>query len=476
MAEKERHTSRCLLCSLGCGFVIETAFDEAVGLEYDVDDPVGGGSLCSKGNYALELINHPMRLWEPREGDASVSWKTVLDAIAVRLTDYVGTQSVGLVLEGDASDEDVITAQFFAGKCLGNDRVAVNFPTGDDLVYRALASTAFGNRTAVPKDITAAACIVAVGDPFEIAPVIAGNTLAAKYGGRRNMLAVVSDGINRTSKFATHRLFGPVRKSLAGILRAVADKSGDTSAEWLKVVRETYPADDDPSVTAIAKAFTETPSAVLILETQDPVAARLAQAIAAAAGGKGLFRVATYGNAGGICDVFNGEDTVDNIVEAVENGSLKALFVLGADIVRSNPGRDVKKALKKLDFFVAGAPFENRTTAEAGIVLPTALWLESEGTYNGALLNPVIEPPGGALSYGEILRRLTTKMGYDIQIDSRKQAIEREEPTGALMRELLEEAGSEPAAQSVRSTVIDYADGSVTDNMQWVQMQGREPW
>ena len=46
---------------MGCGFIIETRFDEAVNLEYDSNDPVGKGALCSKGNYMIELLNHPSR-------------------------------------------------------------------------------------------------------------------------------------------------------------------------------------------------------------------------------------------------------------------------------------------------------------------------------------------------------------------------------------------------------------------------------
>ena len=54
----EQHKSICLLCSIGCGCIIETHFDEAINLEYDLKDTVGRGKLCSKGNYILELINH----------------------------------------------------------------------------------------------------------------------------------------------------------------------------------------------------------------------------------------------------------------------------------------------------------------------------------------------------------------------------------------------------------------------------------
>ena len=475
-AMKEQHKNRCLFCSLGCGYIIETEGGEAVNLEYDTNDPVGCGSLCSKGNYILELINHPMRLIEPRVGGRAVPWKDALDVVAEKLTPYAGTQSVGLILDGDASTEDVMTARFFAEKCLGNDRVAVHFATGDDLVFRALSTVSLPNRTATRSDIEKSSCIVAVGDPFETGPVIAGGMLTAKYAGRRNMLAVISDGRNRTTRFARVHVDGPLRRKLAELLRAVADMK-ERGPSWLDAVRESVPVSGDASVAQVAKAFVESPSAVLVVETQDPSSARLAAAVAAAAGeDKLILPLYSYGNVGGICDVLGGIDSVSSMLDAADAGDMKALVVLGADIIKGMPGKDAGAILGRLDFLAAGAPFPGRTTALADPVLPTALWMESEGTYNGGLLAPVIEPPGGALPYGEILRRLTAKMGYEIPPVSREPSIERSEIDREMILELADNAREKAPEPPVRSSVLRFADGALTDHMSWTQLQEREPW
>jgi len=474
---KEQQKSRCLLCSLGCGFIIETQFDEAVNLEYDLDNPVNRGALCSRGNYILELINHSQRLIEPQVGGKAHGWNETLDMTAGKLARYVGTRSVGLILEGDASTEDIITAQFFADKCLGNDRIAVNFPTGDDSVYRMLASLSIPTTSVQPEDVESSEYILAVGDPFEIGPVIAGRALRAKYAKRTNALTVISGTPNRTSRFATAHLAGSERKTLAEMLRALADQPECSGYGWMDVVRESYPSPSDPKVITAAKTFLKTHSAVMILETQDPVTAGLAGAFVTAAGkSKGILYISTYGNVGGICEVCEGRDTVASLIDAAEHGELKALIVLGADIISSLPGRDLKSALGKLEFLVAGAPFENETTATADPVLPTSLWLESEGTYNGSLLNPVVSPPGGALSYGEILRRLTSKMGVTLPVVSRERVLEHRELTGEDVKALLLKSEVEAPKPAVRTTVIRYADGSLTDNMSWIKLQGRKAW
>ena len=42
--------------------MVDVEREEAVNLEYDTECPVNRGRLCSKGNYILELLNHPLRL------------------------------------------------------------------------------------------------------------------------------------------------------------------------------------------------------------------------------------------------------------------------------------------------------------------------------------------------------------------------------------------------------------------------------
>ncbi len=472
----EQHKNKCLFCSLGCGYIIETMYDEAVNLEYDTGDTVGKGSLCSKGNYMLELINHPMRLTEPGT-DRVLVWDAAFETMAESMKQYTGKSSVGLIIDGDASVEDAVTAQLFAETCLGNDCFAVHFATHDDRVYRALAKATIPNPPAKLEDIEQSGFTLVVGDPFEVGPVIAGRVLNAKYARRQNMLSVLSKEPNNTSRFADIPLTGSERKMLAGLLRVVSDKSGDKLPGWKQAVRKEFPVPDDPAIVNLGVKFVSTPSAVLILETQDPVTAQLASAVVAAAGkDKRLFCLNTYGNCSGICDVVRKTVPPEDLIERAEQGNIKGLIVLGADIAGSIQGRDVKSVLKKTDFLYAGAPFENETTRTADMILPTSLWLEAEGTYNGELLKPVVSLPGGALPYGEILRRLASHLGKTLPPVSSEPVLHREEMNEETLRMLRKECEKETPEPVFRSTVLHYADGSLTGNMSWVQLQERKAW
>ncbi len=470
----EKHKNKCILCSLGCGFIIETVNDEAINLEYDTDDAVGGGALCSKGNYMLELINHPMRLTEPVT-DKALLWDTAFETIAEKLKQYAGKSSVGLILEGDASIEDAVTAQNFAETCLGQDCFAVNFATNDDKVSRALANSAFPNPPSKLEDVEKSGCNIAVGDPFEVGPVMAGRILDAKYAHRDNIFGVISKEPNTTSKFAKNSFHGSERKILAGLLRVVADESGGDVPGWKQAVRREFDIPDDPSIINLGKKFVRTPSAVLILETQDPVTAQLASAVVAAAGGdKSLFCLNTYRNSTGICNILKRTSSPEDLIDRAEKGEIEAFIVLGANIVRDIPGRDVKSVLEKSGFLCAGAPFENETTRTADMVLPTALWLETEGTYNGGSLEPVVGLPGGALSYGEILRRLANKMGQTLPPVSPEKVSSSEEMNEDTIHILRKESETDAPEAIFRSTAISYADGSLTGNMSWIKFQERE--
>ncbi len=465
----------CLFCSLGCGFAIESDFGGAVNLEYLSNDPICSGSLCSKGNYMLDLLNHPMRLSEPTEKGAVITWEDAISATAKALGKSEGSAAV--VLSGDASLEDVSLAIMYAKECL-NASVAVHFATGDDAVLRAIAASGTGEPATI-EDVEKSKCTIAVGDPFEVGPVIAGPALNAKYAHRANTLAVVSESPNRTARFASTHIEGNVRVTLAELLKAVVDLSGYSGPLWKEAVRTSYPAVKDGAVKALAEKFVKADQAVVIIESQDPVAAEFASLIVEAAGnGKKLFSLYTYGNAEGIVAGLNETDgkvqSVADVIGAAMDEKLNSLLVLGADIFRGMSKNDAKTIRGNLDFIAAGAPFANETTTLADIVMPTALWLETAGTYNGKLRTPVLEPTGGALSYGDIIRKLVAGKNQTLSEGEVKTNIMRTEPSESRIGSLLKEIEHKTPQPVYRSTVLSYSDGSLTDNTAWMQLQKKD--
>lgn len=91
-----------------------------------------------------------------------------------------------------------------------------------------------------------------------------------------------------------------------------------------------------------------------------------------------------------------------DIVNAVIDGRVKGLWVIGTNPVVSFPNRDLlEDALGRLDLLVVQDGFATPTTALADVVLPAAIWGEKDGTFTNSerrvsRVRKVVEPPGEA--------------------------------------------------------------------------------
>ncbi len=119
--------------------------------------------------------------------------------------------------------------------------------------------------------------------------------------------------------------------------------------------------------------------------------------------------------------------SMTELVEAAENGTLKALYVMGENPLRRlpQPGR-VAQALKNLDFIVAQDILHNQSTALAEVILPGAAFTEKAGAFTnmeGRIQNflPIAAPPGKARPDWEILSLLISKMGYPERYETLEQ-------------------------------------------------------
>ena len=110
--------------------------------------------------------------------------------------------------------------------------------------------------------------------------------------------------------------------------------------------------------------------------------------------------------------------TIPKMFEAAEAGQLKALWIMGEDVVQTEPNSsEVRKALEKLDFFILQELFYSETASYADVILPASSFLEKSGTFtNGERrvqrVNRVIEPLPGTKPDGVIVTEIMNRMGY----------------------------------------------------------------
>lgn len=109
--------------------------------------------------------------------------------------------------------------------------------------------------------------------------------------------------------------------------------------------------------------------------------------------------------------------TLPEMFEAARQRELSAMFILGEDVVQTDPdsGR-TRQALDALDFLVVQEIFLSETARLADVVLPGASYLEKEGTFTSGerrvqRVRKAIDPPGEGRADWEILCHLFSALG-----------------------------------------------------------------
>jgi len=110
---------------------------------------------------------------------------------------------------------------------------------------------------------------------------------------------------------------------------------------------------------------------------------------------------------------------IPQMYDAALAGKLKALWLMGEDVVQTDPNtHHVKAALGKLDLLIVQEIFMTETALMADVVLPAASFLEKSGTFtNGERriqkVQQVVEPLEGTKSDGQIMVDIMNRMGYE---------------------------------------------------------------
>jgi NADH-quinone oxidoreductase subunit G len=106
--------------------------------------------------------------------------------------------------------------------------------------------------------------------------------------------------------------------------------------------------------------------------------------------------------------------------EAVKDGRLRALFVMGADPMGLShaEGGAVPEALERLELLVVIDPMSTETAKEATFILPSLFCFEDEGTFTNYCgrvqrFSRAVSGPEGCRPDREILRGLSQRMGVD---------------------------------------------------------------
>jgi len=126
-------------------------------------------------------------------------------------------------------------------------------------------------------------------------------------------------------------------------------------------------------------------------------------------------------------DIFQTEP--QNIVDLALNSKLRALYILGENIIINYPnGKEIREALRKVDFVVVHDTFMTETAQMADAVFPITTFAESEGTYTNMgmtvqRLNKAFQPLADVKSDWQIICELAEKFGQNYSYNSPKDIL-----------------------------------------------------
>jgi assimilatory nitrate reductase catalytic subunit len=118
---------------------------------------------------------------------------------------------------------------------------------------------------------------------------------------------------------------------------------------------------------------------------------------------------------------YKGKSAYELLDSCGQDEGIKALFVMGSNVVVSSPrATNIELKLKSLDFLVVADFFLSETAQIADVVLPAAQWAEEDGTMTNLegrviLRRKAVEPPRGVKTDIEILCELAKKMDKEAQ-------------------------------------------------------------
>jgi formate dehydrogenase major subunit len=159
--------------------------------------------------------------------------------------------------------------------------------------------------------------------------------------------------------------------------------------------------------------------------------------------GAGYFPVDTDENHQYYQDHYNAEMPkeigykIPEMFNAALAGDLKALWILGEDVVQTDPNQHhVVASLSNLDLLIVQEIFLSETAKMADVVLPGTSFLEKSGTFtNGERrvqkVNAAVTPKAGCKTDGQIIVEMMNALGYqqaDYQAESMLEEISQVVP------------------------------------------------
>jgi len=391
--EFQSQDSTCGECGVGCSIAVQTRNGELMRINGRLNEDVNEEWTCDRGKFEQYWINSTDRVKDPMIRMASqmvkVGWDDALKAAVKGLKDAAGVDpnSVAGIASARCSNEDLYLFQRLFRSAIGTNNID----------HRMTAFPILPMQTSIA-DVGRAKTIVAVGAEIDdVLPVL---------------WLRVYKAISRNGA----KYFRNDDVKSQAVTDAVAAGEGTIILAWHSTSAEDIDALSKACAKSGAKLNVLLPEAnswgaikVGVLPDMLPAQASVTN------GARPKFEALW----GGPIPAEPGLDT-RGILEAAASGKLKALFLMGVDVIAQFPDQDLaRRALDKVPFLVVQDIFKNETGDQADVFLPSCSYIEKDGSFTNIegrvqRFKKAIEPRGQSKADWQILAEMLARFGKPV--------------------------------------------------------------
>lgn len=468
----------CGYCGVGCSLLLQIR-DEAIKRVWSrIGLGLNNGILCSKGMFGYDYLRSERRLKEPlirKNGELQpATWDEALGLVAKRLLE-IKKRDGGIAIGGIASprctnEDNYVFQKFMRLVCESNNIDSISrmgFASAQKYLEGLLGQGITANIISGIKysDVV----LVLGGDPTAVNPVLG---LAVREASRRGGNVVVfghARGLERFNSLkitpplfreaeALERLLKEIYKTKGGIkeghvidreMKKLSEDAG-TDVEGLDKLRDMLLSSGSISIILGMDLIQRTDGHYILF-----LVAGLTYLLEAR-----LYLLSERPNEQGLIDVgcvpemlpgcrpiditdfkrryeemWNASIpehkglTLMEMIEAIRDGRLKGLYVMGEDLVFNLPNSpSIKEALSSLELLVVQDIFLTETARLADVVFPATGWSEKEGGYTNLerriqYLPKALNPSSGMDDW-RIISEVSNKMGYQMDYSTTIQIME----------------------------------------------------
>ncbi|MCX7776593.1 MAG: molybdopterin-dependent oxidoreductase [Armatimonadota bacterium] len=456
----------CGFCGCGCGLYTVSDDNGVIGVIPSDADPVNEGRLCIRGWHVYQPLRNMDRIFRPvavlNGSKRDVDYTDALSRVAEGLKKFPPNQ-IGIIGSATSTNEDAYLIAKFGRAVIGTNHI--DFPGRSRLMPTLMMLRLLGEGVSMPctfadlMDADLLLCI-GIGDPNRYPQASARIFKAVVEGGHLLLIDTWhSDFAPYASLHISPKPFSGalLLRALAGILDStikvpfadeqissitgVSSEQLRAAADLLLSSKRLAAVYDTASLMHMCspQCVYELARLIKVLRERGvewcgilPMVERCNSNGALRMGVApmllpGLKSVTDNETAQKACSLWGIDSLpqdvgmgVAQMLSAIENGELKALIIVGDDLLTDVPDEQrLKKVLSKVELLIAISAYRSLLTEAAHFVFPRAIWGEAMGTFvnmEGRMrcLEKVAERLGEARQEWQVLCDIATAMGIKL--------------------------------------------------------------